>query len=458
MEGCYGQHGWKQFHRNRKDILHEFDKIYELLEDRPIKTAHGDGVEAYLRKWLSEFLPKKYAVTSGYIIPDLYDESPKIYHYDIIIYQALEAPILWAEGNYDNSDQGKYLAIPAKHVVAVYEVKSRFTKKTIRDSIKKLKEVNSFNEQFPDNYHSGVIYIDLKEADVNKGSFLKELYRGNEAYGFIGGMVLRYESDITSTGLISLNQTNDDDCTNTDSFPLARKINELNIFVQENGQLVIDDVNGAGATLETIPDIARPGKLGWAVSKMYSSYYIMNKLALDLSWSRSNFSKFCIRLINLIDGNNDSKKNFSFGKIFDPIEVKKMKEQDDIFHPGRPFIELNVHSKNNNGTPIVEYNNNHVKVNFTTSMKNLGSSTVTISDDDFKNTHSLAPSRKVERTISLLINIDDGRSVEDMKEDVASNKVILNYGIVYYEDSAKSDLIQVKKKIKISDNEIEAFN
>lgn len=453
MEGCYGQHGWKQFHRNRKDILHEFDKIYELLEDRPIKTAHGDGVEAYLRKWLSEFLPKKYAVTSGYIIPDLYDESPKIYHYDIIIYQALEAPILWTEGNYDNSDQGKYLAIPAKHVVAVYEVKSRFTKKSIQDSIEKLKEVNSFYEQLPDNYHSGVIYIDLKEADVNKGSFLQELYRGNEAYGFIGGMVLRYESDTTSTGLISLNPTDDDDCTNSASFPLARKIDELKIYEQENGQLLIDDDKGAGATL-----VAIPAQRGWAVSKMYSNFYIKNKLVLDLCWSRSNFSEFCIRLINLIDGSYDNKRKLSFGQIFDQVKFKEAQEQNSTFHPDRPFIKLNVHKENNNDTPIVEYNNEDVKINFTISIENLGSSTVNVSDDGFKSTYSLAPSKKAEKTCSALIKIDEGKSVEDMRKEVASNRLVLPYRIVYFEDSAKNDFIQVKTNLKISDKEVETIN
>ncbi|WP_027355112.1 DUF6602 domain-containing protein [Desulfosarcina sp. BuS5] len=70
MDNCYGQHGWKEFHRNRKDILSEFDKILEQTQNRPIQVAHGQGVEAYLRKWLTEFLPKKYGVTSGYIIPN----------------------------------------------------------------------------------------------------------------------------------------------------------------------------------------------------------------------------------------------------------------------------------------------------------------------------------------------------------------------------------------------------
>jgi hypothetical protein len=141
VDGCFGQQGWKEFHRNRKDILHEFDKILELTSNRPIRVAHGQGVEAYIRKWLAEFLPKKFSVTSGYIISALFDDlfgSAKIYHYDIIIYNHLEAPVLWTEGNQDNSEQGKFRAVPAKYVYAVYEVKSRLTKKNVVDAFNKL--------------------------------------------------------------------------------------------------------------------------------------------------------------------------------------------------------------------------------------------------------------------------------------------------------------------------------
>jgi hypothetical protein len=79
LKNCFGQQGWKEFHRNRKDILAEFDKILEQTANRPVRVAHGQGVEAYIRKWLAEFLPKKYGVTSGYIIPSLYDDKGILY-------------------------------------------------------------------------------------------------------------------------------------------------------------------------------------------------------------------------------------------------------------------------------------------------------------------------------------------------------------------------------------------
>lgn len=50
MKDSFGQHGWKEFHRNRKNILDEYDKVIEQTSNRPVKVAHGYAVEAYIRK------------------------------------------------------------------------------------------------------------------------------------------------------------------------------------------------------------------------------------------------------------------------------------------------------------------------------------------------------------------------------------------------------------------------
>ncbi|MDV5047541.1 DUF6602 domain-containing protein [Vibrio diabolicus] len=446
MKDCYGQHGWKQFHRNRKDILDEFDKIYEQLANRPIKTAHGEGVEAYLRKWLSDFLPKKYAVTSGYIIPDLYEENSTIYHYDIIIYKSLDAPILWTEGNYDNSEQGKFRAIPAKHVVAVYEVKSRLTKKSINDSVSKVKEVNSFKEQLPCNYHSGVVFIDLKHTEVNKTTFLEELHKGYEAHGFIGGMVLRYEGDTSSTGLISLRKI-DGGTNNKSSLPLAKNIDDLNIYLTEAGDLTIAEAGGGTMCVYT--------GSSWSVSKLYTTNHTENDLMLDLSWSRSNFSEFCIRLINLLDGNYDPEKKSSFGQIFDKVEVQEATEQNQILNPSKPFIKLNIKKANVNDAPIVEYNDEQAIINFTATLENVGNSAVTISDDGFKSSIYLPVNQRAEKQCSVLAKPKKGKSMEHLKKELAEKKLVLPYRVVYYQGTTKENFIQVKRKIRISEDKVE---
>jgi hypothetical protein len=64
-ERRYGFWGWKEILVNRKEILNEFNRSKAKNHSRPVKTAHGNAGEAAVRKWLTEFLPKKYGITSG---------------------------------------------------------------------------------------------------------------------------------------------------------------------------------------------------------------------------------------------------------------------------------------------------------------------------------------------------------------------------------------------------------
>lgn len=296
LENCYGQHGWKEFYINRKDILHEFDKLFEQTSNRPIQVAHGQGVEAYIRKWLSEFLPKKYGVTSGYIIPNLYNDSGVIYHFDIIIYNQLEAPVLWTEGNEDQNSQGKYRAIPAKNVIAVYEVKSRFTKKNVKDSIDKLNQTKDFIDQLDKLFTSGIIFIELRKSDVNKKIIVKELIKGRSVPGFIGGMILRYEGDETCTGIVRIFDTDPKQANDNEHLtPIAKPIDELNIFLTEDGSLKLAE-RGAGAKFVATSD------KNWSVAKSYGVVYSETDKSIHLDWSRTGFSDFCIDLLCNLEG------------------------------------------------------------------------------------------------------------------------------------------------------------
>ena len=127
-EKCYGSFGWRQFWENRIDILKEYDRLKGLNLNSPVRTSHGVALEAKIRSWLTTFLPKKYAVTSGYIIPDLVVDTYTLKHFDIIIYDQLQSPILWVEDTLDNSQTGAKKAIPAKYVYSVIEVKATLKK------------------------------------------------------------------------------------------------------------------------------------------------------------------------------------------------------------------------------------------------------------------------------------------------------------------------------------------
>ena len=449
MDNCYGQHGWKEFHRNRKDILSEFDKILEQTQNRPIQVAHGQGVEAYLRKWLTEFLPKKYGVTSGYIIPNIYNDSGKIYHYDIIIYNRLEAPVLWTEGNQDNSEQGKYRAIPAKHVASVYEVKSRLTKSNISDALAKLSEVNDFIDQMHPLYSCGVIFIELKESDNNRESIIKELIKGKDIFGFSGGMVLRYEGDHTCTGLINIFDVEEKKGDyNKMLKPLAKNIDDLNIYLTEDGNLQLAESGGGAKLVATSEN-------NWSVSKQYGVIFNENDKSVHLSWSRTNFADFCINLLSTLEGLpfND-KKRPSFGQIFDKIDRKKAPIQCATPEKGKPFLKLDLHEGGEDGKKLeIDSESSEPTIKFFVKVENIGDKAAIISDDSFKTVCELDSGKTAIKPVSLKALVKDKE--KNLSEVLTTEKLEIPYRLVYYPVDTDKEFCAIEKIVKINNEDIE---
>lgn len=444
MDNCFGQHGWREFNRNRKDILSDLDKLLEQTASRPIQVAHGQGVEASIRKWLSEFLPKKYGVTSGYIIPDLYDESANLYHFDIIIYNQLEAPILWTEGNFDQSEQGKYRAIPAKHVVAVYEVKARLTKANITESLKKLNQTEGYTSQLNELFFCGIIFIDLKNSENEKESIIKELFKGTSIYGFDGGTILRFEDDDSSIGRIKVYRTTEQNTIDYQHLkPIAKPIDDLNIFMNEEGNLQISE-QGAGIILVST------SQNNFSVSKTYGIGYGEGNIAIHIDWSRSNFSEFCIDLISKLEGlaYNDTKRP-NFGRVFDRIDLKKTPIQGSEILSGKPFLKIDLYEGSEFDGKL---NITNDCITFGLSIHNLGESTATVSDNSFKNSFKLLPGVTVGKKISL--QITQKKTKNSLIDQISKEPLELQYVFVYYSDSVNKDFIAVETKIKISKNKV----
>jgi hypothetical protein len=84
--------GWKQFLTSRKEILDAFDRAKQKAKAHEVETFHGNVAEAELRKWLSGFLPKRYGVTSGYIVSPGLKSSEKTPHFDVITMTSLRRP------------------------------------------------------------------------------------------------------------------------------------------------------------------------------------------------------------------------------------------------------------------------------------------------------------------------------------------------------------------------------
>jgi len=208
--------GWSQFLTARKEMLDSFDKARTYSKKHKVETSHGNVAEAEFRKWLSNFLPKKYAVTSGYIISPGISDSEKAPHYDVIIYEHLNSPILWIEDSPDKSEQGRSLAIPAEYVKGVIEVKSAFKNSTVKDAIQHLGElkklmsgIDSPDERYkmylPSDFFCGVVFFELRKDNEFDKSALNSIIGGIDLRGFRGGVILRGEDHIKQvTGKIDL--------------------------------------------------------------------------------------------------------------------------------------------------------------------------------------------------------------------------------------------------------------
>jgi len=208
--------GWKQFLTARMEMLNSFDQAREKGKAHEVETFHGKVAEAEFRKWLIGFLPKRYGVTSGYIVSPGLKSTEKTPHFDVIIYDQLESPILWIENYPDVSSQGCSLAIPVEYVRCVLEIKSTFSTETsdeainhLRDLLPLMGEVDESIERYklhlPPTFCCGIVFIDLKKDSQFSEAALSKIICGIEIRGFFGGLILRGEGhSLPLTGRISL--------------------------------------------------------------------------------------------------------------------------------------------------------------------------------------------------------------------------------------------------------------
>jgi hypothetical protein len=444
MKNCFGMHGWKEFHRNRKNIIDEYDRIYEITENRPVRTAHGVGVEAYLRKWITEFLPKKWAITSGYIIPTLYKESPKLYHYDIIIYDALNAPVLWTEGNEDDSDQGKYRAIPAKYVACVLEVKSRLNPKNIKDMANKLSELKAVSEQLPNTFFSSGIFVDLKDMDNTKLSVLSSVHEFNRAHRFMEAMVLRYEGDVSATGIVRLHKIDVTDKTDRQFDRIAKPIDNLAIYMTEDGNVEIAE--GGGGVIAVASSNS-----SWSMSKTFSAMHQVDDLLANITWSRNGFSEFCIDLISSLEGLSLTDEHRpSFGRIFDSFKQKPTEIQPSSKVEGMPFINITLNKLESGAEVEVVDTESSLEISFAVMVKNEGDTEAEISDDHFKTKVTLPPGKKGVKSCKVkAIPKDKQKDIDEIRNMMDSEGFLIPYRIAYFPTDGEKVFYAIEKNIRV---------
>ena len=267
-------------------MVGDFQIFKEMGENRPTETDKGRYAEALFRDWLEQFLPARYGVTSGYIISQTDSMVPrsalkgKLRHYDVIIYNKLDSPVLWTEISPDHSLAGRIRAIPVEYVYAVLEVKATLNAKNIADAFKKLDElapllgIDEPNERYkrylPANFCMGMIFFELPE-NVAQLRLLNKLVPANLLRGFFGGIVLSAEG---------INQKN------TGRF----------LYMLGGGE----PFSLAKAKGRTLTSIARDGIGGvWSDSVEVSPGQYLTCM---FSWLEANFSFFAFDLIAMMNG------------------------------------------------------------------------------------------------------------------------------------------------------------
>jgi hypothetical protein len=212
----FPSHGWKQILAANISLLAKYDEAKSQDEAHEVQVYRGKVAEAEFRKWLSGFLPKRYGVTSGYVVSAGLKANQKLPHFDCIIYDRLNAPILWIEEQADSSEAGRSMAIPSEYTKMVIEIKSSFSYKTANAAISHLSELkqlltgldkpeNPYKLYLPKDFYCGIVFYELREENKNNQNALFEMINGYFIRGYFGGLILRGEGhDIPQCGRINL--------------------------------------------------------------------------------------------------------------------------------------------------------------------------------------------------------------------------------------------------------------
>lgn len=282
--------GWRQLLTGKKQMLGDLDRARDQSASHEIETFHGRVAEAAFRKWLEGFLPKRYGVTSGYVISQGLGTDDKLPHFDVVIFDRLLSPVLWIEDNPDSSEQGVSRAIPAEHVLAVLEVKTSLSKRAASQAVEHLFDLSRLmqgmdvpGERYPTYlpaaFSCGCVFFELRSADAFSGA-IDALIGGARLRRFWGGVVLRGDGlAAEDTGRISFVQS-------------EKRITAMSL---EKG---------------TPPSFWMSG----------SQEVDGDHVAANLVWSSSGFAEFAFDLIALMNGTFQVGRLSSFHGLGGPMQ------------------------------------------------------------------------------------------------------------------------------------------
>jgi hypothetical protein len=190
----------------RAKLLSEYDTALQQGSDDAVRTEHGVSCEAHFRTFLGQFLPRKYGVTKGYIItPDLAYAGP-LEEWDIIIYDAIESPVLFVRQTRDENERAGKQGIPIEYVRAVVEVKATFNADMATKAAAKLLRLRQLAELPPgrspknknvlsSSFRAFAVFfetkVDSSQEYQNALSALTALWRPEPTIAFRDALILR---------------------------------------------------------------------------------------------------------------------------------------------------------------------------------------------------------------------------------------------------------------------------
>lgn len=207
--------GVDSFFSERKKMLDLYDQAKTQTSDDPVKTEHGFMAESLVRNWLSSFLPKRFGVSKGYIITHNLEYEGDLEEWDVIIYDAIDAPILFTRGSSDYNESGKRRAVPIEYVRAIIEVKATLTPtmaKKAADKILKLQKFIGHNDSvhYPiclcSPFVCTAIFFETNVSNLNQYrkalDNLSVVFQSKTIIPFMGALVLRSQRNLDHSGYL----------------------------------------------------------------------------------------------------------------------------------------------------------------------------------------------------------------------------------------------------------------
>ncbi len=223
--------GVDSFFAEKAKLLDSYNRAKDQNAEEPVQVDHGVVAESLVRRWLRAFLPKRFGVTKGYIITPSLGYEGALEEWDVIIYDALESPILYTKG--DPESELKQ-AIPVEHVRGVIEVKATLTPENAKKSTSKLLKLRQFIDQtstaeYPATlqlpFISTTIFMESKVRTINEyrqalDAFIP-LYIGDFTLPYLGALILRSQVNPIHVGYITAMRSDVPMGMNEDVFELS---------------------------------------------------------------------------------------------------------------------------------------------------------------------------------------------------------------------------------------------